>query len=48
VLAALLSAEIAVLFSSSGVLFPHIRAGKERALAVTGARRSIAAPAVSL
>jgi tripartite-type tricarboxylate transporter receptor subunit TctC len=43
-LSALISGEVQVLFSSSGVLFPHVNAGRVRALAVTGAKRSPSAP----
>jgi tripartite-type tricarboxylate transporter receptor subunit TctC len=41
---ALLGGEVQVNFSASSTSLPHIRAGKLRALAVTGAKRSIAAP----
>lgn len=43
-LSALLSGEVQVMFSSSGGLFPHVKAGRVRALAVTGAKRSLSAP----
>ena len=41
---ALLSGEVQVMFSSSGGVFPHVKAGRVRALAVTGAKRSLSAP----
>ncbi len=41
---ALLGGEVQVNFSASSTSLPHIRAGKLRALAVTGAKRSIATP----
>lgn len=41
---ALLGGELQVNFAASSTALPHIRAGKLRALAVTGARRSAAAP----
>lgn len=41
---ALLGGEVQVNFSASSTSLPHIRAGKLRALAVTGVKRSIAAP----
>jgi tripartite-type tricarboxylate transporter receptor subunit TctC len=41
---ALLGGELQVNFATSSTALPHIRAGKLRALAVTGARRSTAAP----
>jgi len=40
----LLSGEVQVNFGTSSTALPHIRAGKLRALAVTGAKRSQAAP----
>lgn len=43
-LSALLSGEVQVMFSSSGGVFPHVKAGRVRALAVTGAKRSLSAP----
>ena len=43
-LSALLAGEVQVMFSSSGGVFPHVKAGRVRALAVTGARRSLSAP----
>ena len=43
-LSALLSGEIQVMFSSSGGVFPHVKAGRVKALAVTGAKRSLSAP----
>ncbi|MGE4112273.1 MAG: tripartite tricarboxylate transporter substrate-binding protein, partial [Burkholderiales bacterium] len=43
---ALLSGEVQVNFSASSTSLPHIRAGKLRALAVTGVKRSTAAPEV--
>jgi len=43
-LSALLSGEVQVMFSSSGGLLPHVKAGRVRALAVTGAKRSVSAP----
>jgi tripartite-type tricarboxylate transporter receptor subunit TctC len=43
-LGALLSGEVQVMFSSSGGLFPHAKAGRVKALAVTGAKRSVSAP----
>jgi len=45
-LAALLSGEVQVMFSSSGGLFPHAKAGRVKALAVTGAKRSVSAPEI--
>jgi tripartite-type tricarboxylate transporter receptor subunit TctC len=44
--AALLAGEIQVLFSSTTAVLPHVRAGRVRALAVTGAQRSPIAPEV--
>lgn len=41
---ALLGGEVQVNFSASSTSLPHIRAGKIRALAVTGTKRSTAAP----
>jgi tripartite-type tricarboxylate transporter receptor subunit TctC len=41
---ALLGGEVQVNFATSSTGLPHIRAGKLRALAVTGAKRSAAAP----
>ena len=41
---ALLGGEVQVNFGTSSTALPHIRAGKLRALAVTGAKRSQAAP----
>jgi tripartite-type tricarboxylate transporter receptor subunit TctC len=41
---ALLGGELQVNFATSSTALPHIRAGKLRALAVTGAKRSTAAP----
>ena len=41
---ALLGGEVQVNFSASSTSLPHIRAGKLRALAVTGVKRSIATP----
>ncbi|MDP1535926.1 MAG: tripartite tricarboxylate transporter substrate binding protein [Burkholderiales bacterium] len=41
---ALLGGQVQVNFSASSTSLPHIRAGKLRALAVTGAKRSTAAP----
>jgi len=41
---ALLGGQVQVNFSASSTSLPHIRDGKLRALAVTGAKRSIAAP----
>lgn len=41
---ALLSGEVQVNFGTSSTALPHIRSGKLRALAVTGAKRSLAAP----
>ena len=43
-LSALLGGEVQVMFSSSGGLLPHIKAGRVRALGVTGPRRATAAP----
>ena len=43
-LSALLSGEVQVMFSSSGGVLPHVKAGRVRALAVTGAKRSLSAP----
>lgn len=43
-LAALMSGEVQIVISSIGTLLPLARAGKVRALAVTSAKRSIAAP----
>ncbi len=43
-MAALLGGEVQVNFSASSTSLPHIRAGKIRALAVTGVKRSAAAP----
>ena len=43
-LSALLSGEVQVMFSSSGGVFPQVKAGRVRALAVTGAKRSLSAP----
>lgn len=43
-LSALLSGEVQVMFSSSGGVFPHVKAGRVKALAVTGAKRSLSAP----
>jgi tripartite-type tricarboxylate transporter receptor subunit TctC len=43
-LSALLSGEVQVMFSSSGGVLPHVKAGRIRALAVTGAKRSLSAP----
>jgi tripartite-type tricarboxylate transporter receptor subunit TctC len=45
-LGALLSGEVQVMFSSSGGVFPHVKAGRVKALAVTGAKRSLAAPEI--
>jgi tripartite-type tricarboxylate transporter receptor subunit TctC len=45
-LSALLSGEVQVMFSSSGGLFPHVKAGRVRALAVTGAKRSTSEPEI--
>lgn len=45
-LSALLSGEVQVMFSSSGGLFPHVKTGRVRALAVTGAKRSTSAPEI--
>jgi len=45
-LSALLGGEVQVMFSSSGGLLPHIKAGRVRALGVTGPRRTAAAPDV--
>jgi tripartite-type tricarboxylate transporter receptor subunit TctC len=45
-LSALLSGEVHVIFSSSGGVFPHVRAGRVKALAVTGAKRSVSAPEI--
>lgn len=42
----LLAGEVQVNFGTSSTALPHIRAGKLRALAVTGARRSQAAPEI--
>ena len=42
----LLAGEVQVNFGTSSTALPHIRAGKLRALAVTGARRSRAAPEI--
>lgn len=44
--AALLAGEIQVLFSSTTAVLTHVRAGRVRALAVTGAQRSPIAPDV--
>ncbi len=41
---ALLGGEVQANFSASSTSLPHIRAGKIRALAVTGVKRSVAAP----
>jgi tripartite-type tricarboxylate transporter receptor subunit TctC len=41
---ALLGGQVQVNFAASSTALPHIRAGKIRALAVTGAKRSTAAP----
>ncbi len=41
---ALLSGEVQINFAASSTAIPHIRAGKLRALAVTGAKRSTAVP----
>ncbi|MFN7087890.1 MAG: tripartite tricarboxylate transporter substrate binding protein [Burkholderiales bacterium] len=41
---ALLGGQVQVNFAASSTVLPHIRAGKLRALAVTGARRSVAVP----
>lgn len=41
---ALLSGEVQVNFGTSSTALPHIRSGKLRALAVTGVKRSLAAP----
>ena len=43
-LSALLSGEVHLMFTSIGGLMPHIKAGRVRALAVTGAKRSVSAP----
>lgn len=43
-LTALMSGEVQIVLSSVGTLLPLARAGKVRALAVTGSRRSAAAP----
>ena len=43
-LSALLGGEVQVMFSSSGGLLPHIKAGRVRALGVTGPKRAAAAP----
>ena len=43
-LSALLGGEVQVMFSSSSGLLPHIKAGRVRALGVTGPRRASAAP----
>ena len=43
-LSALLGGEVQVMFSSSGGLLPHIKAGRVRALGVTGPKRATAAP----
>jgi tripartite-type tricarboxylate transporter receptor subunit TctC len=43
---ALLAGEVQAMFSTLPPVLPHLRAGKLRALAVTGARRSAAAPEV--
>jgi tripartite-type tricarboxylate transporter receptor subunit TctC len=40
----LLSGQVQVMFSSVVAILPHVRAGKLRALAVTGARRLAAMP----
>jgi tripartite-type tricarboxylate transporter receptor subunit TctC len=44
--AALMSGEIHVLFSSTTAVLQHVRSGRVRALAVTGAKRSPVAPEV--
>jgi tripartite-type tricarboxylate transporter receptor subunit TctC len=44
--AAVISGEASVGFPATSVVIPHVRAGKLRALAVTGARRSSMAPDV--
>ena len=43
-LTALLSGEVSMSFENSLIVVPHIKSGKVRALAVTGARRSRSAP----
>jgi tripartite-type tricarboxylate transporter receptor subunit TctC len=43
---ALMGGEVAVLFASVGAAVPHVNGGKLRALAVGGARRSVALPNV--
>ncbi|MBM3341878.1 MAG: tripartite tricarboxylate transporter substrate binding protein, partial [Betaproteobacteria bacterium] len=43
-LTALLSGEVHVMFSSSGGVMPHVKAGRVRALGVTGAKRAVALP----
>jgi len=42
--AGLLSGEVQILIAGIGTMLPHVRAGKLRALGVTGAKRSPAAP----
>jgi tripartite-type tricarboxylate transporter receptor subunit TctC len=41
---ALLGGQVQVNFATSSTALPHIRAGRLRAFAVTGAKRSLAAP----
>jgi tripartite-type tricarboxylate transporter receptor subunit TctC len=41
---ALLAGDVQVMFSSSGGVLPHVKAGRVRALAVTGSKRTQVAP----
>jgi len=41
---AMLAGEVHAMFSASGGVLPHVRAGRVRALGVTGAKRALAAP----